>query len=131
MAKDEIHLVEDDTKPGAVEEAKAPDAPQETSAASPTAQQQAAVLMEPAKPLHCNFCRVTALPEEFLFDYFMHPNIFGGVLAEKIEMQARIVMSPEAAKRTAANLLETVRLFEEKFGEIKADPRRRLQEEVL
>jgi len=82
-------------------------------------------------PVHCNFCRVMATPEEFLLDFVMNPNFFGQISHEAVGIQSRIVMSPEAAKRLMAMLASTVNGFEEKFGEIKMDPRAKLQEPLL
>lgn len=82
-------------------------------------------------PVHCNFCRVMATPEEFLLDFVMNPNFFGPIAHELVAIQSRVVMSPEAAKRLMAMLASTVSGFEEKFGEIKMDPRAKLQEPLL
>ena len=82
-------------------------------------------------PVHCNFCRVMATPEEFLLDFVMNPNFFGPIAHELVTIQSRVVMSPEAAKRLLAMLASTVQGFEEKFGEIKMDPRAKLQEPLL
>jgi len=87
--------------------------------------------MEPAAPTHCNFCRVTATPEEVILDCFYNPNLFGAIVNERVPMQARIVMSPEAAKRTLAMLSDTLRQFEERFGAIKADPREKVLQPTL
>ena len=76
---------------------------------------------------YSNLCRVTGTPEEVIMDFALNPNAFGTVVDEPMKVDHRIVMSYEAAKRSALVLLETVRRHEERFGEIELDPRRRLK----
>ena len=82
---------------------------------------------ESAHATYSNFCRVTGTPEEIIMDFALNPNAFGKVIDEPLKTDHRIVMSYQAAKRTALVLLETVRRFEERFGEIELDPRKRLK----
>jgi uncharacterized protein DUF3467 len=100
--------------------------PQETTAPRPEA--------EPMKldatvvsATYSNLCRVTGTPEEVIMDFALNPNAFGQVLAEPIKVDHRIVMGYQAAKRTAAVMLETIRRYEERFGAIELDPRKRMR----
>ena len=81
-----------------------------------------------AHATYSNLCRTTGTPEEVIMDFALNPNAFGTVLAEPLKIDHRIVMGYEAAKRTAMVLLETVRRYEERFGVIELDPRKRLRE---
>jgi hypothetical protein len=60
-------------------------------------------------------------------DFALNPNSFGAVLDEPMKIDHRIVMGYQAAKRMALVLIETVRRYEERFGEIELDARRRLR----
>jgi hypothetical protein len=80
-----------------------------------------------AHATYSNFCRVTGTPEEIIMDFALNPNAFGKIIDEPLKTDHRIVMGYQAAKRTALVLLETVRRFEERFGEIELDPRKRLK----
>ena len=76
---------------------------------------------------YSNLCRVTGTPEEVMMDFALNPNAFGRVVDESVKIDHRIVMSYEAAKRTAFVLLETIRRHEERFGPVELDPRKRLR----
>ena len=82
---------------------------------------------ESSHATYSNLCRVTGTPEEVMMDFALNPNAFGRVVEEKVKIDHRIVMSYEAAKRTAFVLLETIRRHEERFGAVELDPRKRLR----
>jgi hypothetical protein len=82
---------------------------------------------ESSHATYSNLCRVTGTPEEVMMDFALNPNAFGRVVDEKVKIDHRIVMSYEAAKRTAFVLLETIRRHEERFGSVELDPRKRLR----
>ena len=83
---------------------------------------------ETSRAAYSNLCRVTGTPEEVVMDFALNVNAFGQVLEESVKVDHRIVMGYQAAKRTALVLLETVRRYEERFGEIELDPRKRLKD---
>jgi hypothetical protein len=95
------------------------------AAAAPA--QEKLVYDESAQARYSNLCRVTGTPEVVIMDFALNPNAFGTVLEEPLKIDHRIVMGYQAAKRTALVLLETVRRYEERFGEIELDPRKRLK----
>ena len=103
----------------------------EEPAAAPQPQQQ--ILLPPGKdPLHANFCRISATPEEFFFDYFLSTSLFGSTsFSEAPSMLARLVMSPEATKRTLLTMADTMKQYEDRFGEVHADPRQKLKTDVF
>jgi hypothetical protein len=82
---------------------------------------------ESSHATYSNLCRVTGTPEEVMMDFALNPNAFGRVVDEVVKIDHRIVMSYEAAKRTAFVLLETIRRHEERFGAVELDPRKRLR----
>jgi len=82
---------------------------------------------ESSHATYSNLCRVTGTPEEVMMDFALNPNAFGRVVDESVKIDHRIVMSYEAAKRTAFVLLETIRRHEERFGTVELDPRKRLR----
>ncbi|HEX4085488.1 MAG TPA: DUF3467 domain-containing protein [Chthoniobacteraceae bacterium] len=82
---------------------------------------------ESSHATYSNLCRVTGTPEEVMMDFALNPNAFGRIVDEVVKIDHRIVMSYEAAKRTAFVLLETIRRHEERFGEVELDPRKRLR----
>ncbi|MGA3169875.1 MAG: DUF3467 domain-containing protein [Chthoniobacteraceae bacterium] len=82
---------------------------------------------ESSHATYSNLCRVTGTPEEVMMDFALNPNAFGRVVDETVKIDHRIVMSYEAAKRTAFVLLETIRRHEERFGPVELDPRKRLR----
>jgi hypothetical protein len=60
-------------------------------------------------------------------DFGLNPNAFGQPPADPIMIDHRIVMGYQAAKRTALVLLETIRRYEDRFGAIELDARKRLK----
>jgi len=82
---------------------------------------------ESSHATYSNLCRVTGTPEEVMMDFALNPNAFGRVVDESLKIDHRIVMSYEAAKRTALVLIETIRRHEERFGAVELDPRKRLR----
>jgi hypothetical protein len=82
---------------------------------------------ESSHATYSNLCRVTGTPEEVMMDFALNPNAFGRVVEETVKIDHRIVMSYEAAKRTAFVLLETIRRHEDRFGPVELDPRKRLR----
>ena len=46
-------------------------------------------------------------------------------------MLARLVMSPEATKRTLLTMADTMKQYEDRFGEVHADPRQKLKTDVF
>ena len=113
----------EDTTDTAVLDIPAPEAPAEAPAEMTTL---SLAYDESSHATYSNLCRVTGTPEEVMMDFALNPNAFGKVVEEIVKIDHRIVMSYEAAKRTAFVLLETIRRHEERFGAVELDPRKRL-----
>jgi hypothetical protein len=93
-----------------------PGASQGGQPASPAASQgglQVKVTDEVLKGVYANMVQVGHTPEEFILDFI---NLFPptGIVS------ARVIISPQHAKRIAAALLDNVKKYEEQFGAIKA-----------
>ena len=72
---------------------------------------------------YANFFSATGTLEEVILDY-------GNRNKEnmnKIKIDSRIVVSIWNAKRILAALAQTINMFEERFGKIELDPRRRMR----
>lgn len=72
-------------------------------------------LKEPeAEGIYSNWVMITYSPSEFVID-------FGRILPglPKTKVYSRIVMTPQHVKRLLSTLEKNVKVYEEKFGEIK------------
>ncbi|KKB08617.1 DUF3467 domain-containing protein [Devosia chinhatensis] len=70
---------------------------------------------------YSNIATVTATREEFFFLFGTHQNwrgVEGGQPVE-VELSNRMVLSPFAAKRLLMILNQTVKAYEQRFGEVK------------
>jgi hypothetical protein len=67
-----------------------------------------------AEGIYSNLTLISASPAEFILDF---ARLLPG--NPKSKVHARIIMTPQAAKAFAKNLLANVERFEEKNGEIK------------
>ncbi len=79
------------------------------------------------KQLYTNFCRVTSTPEELVLDLGlnMSPMVEPGQ-SQKVTIEHRVVMSPYTAKRLASLLGATIARYEQAFGPLETDPRKRV-----
>jgi hypothetical protein len=103
----------------------------EAAVASPAPTRQETRAVPADKTLYANYCNVTATPEEVMLDFSHEPNLLPTLLAgRKVspEIECRVVMSYQGAKRMALILSETLRQFEERFGAVELDPRKRLKQ---
>lgn len=78
-------------------------------------QQLKVELKEPeAEGIYSNWAMITYGPSEFVID-------FGRILPglPKTKVYSRIVMTPQHVKRLLETLQKNVKVYEEKFGEIK------------
>ena len=75
-------------------------------------------------PQYANFFSATGTMEEVILD-------FGNRLrepADTVKIDTRIVVSVYNAKRILAALAQTINMYEERFGKIELDPRRRMKQ---
>ena len=78
-----------------------------------------------ARPLYTNFCRVTATPEEVILDFGLNSQPYA-TGRQEIKASERIVMSQYTSKRFLSALGMTIQRFEQTFGPIELDVRRRV-----
>jgi len=69
--------------------------------------------------------RVWSTPEEINLD-FAGPPRSGGNNTARLKIDQRIVLSPWAAKRLALSLAQAVQRYEQSYGTLELDPRKRL-----
>ena len=74
---------------------------------------------------YCNFCRVTATPEEVILDFGLNPQPFAAGRQE-VKTNQRLVMNVYTAKRLLGALGMTVQRHEGTFGAIELDVNRRV-----
>jgi len=77
-------------------------------------QLQIALDEELAQGMYCNLALISHGESEFILDFvFVQPQ------QPKAKVRARILTSPQHAKRLAAALAENIARYEARFGEIK------------
>ena len=75
---------------------------------------------------YSNFARVTATPEEVIFDFALNPNPYLQGKHE-IKITQRLIMNFFTAKRLCRALVATLQRSEASFGPIELDVQRRVQ----
>ena len=72
-------------------------------------------------------CVINATPEEFVVG-FLHDTQPGSGPKKPavLTVDSKIIMSPWAAKRLVIALAQSLRTFEEAFGELEVDPKKRV-----
>jgi hypothetical protein len=70
-----------------------------------------------AQGMYCNLAFISHSEQEFVLDFmFLSPN------QPKAKVRSRIITSPKHAKRFLAALMENIKKYEGRFGNIKLDP---------
>ncbi len=83
-----------------------------------------------AAQIYANFCRVTSTPEEVVLDLGLNLNsLAGGSAPQNVSIQQRIILTPFTAKRLASLLVATVQRYEQTFGFVETDVRKRANKE--
>ena len=72
---------------------------------------------EEAQGIYSNFFIISHSPSEFVIDF---SRILPGL--QKAKVFARIILTPQHAKRLYKVLEDNLKKYEEKFGEIKFEP---------
>lgn len=72
---------------------------------------------------YANFFAATGTMEEVILDFGNR----GKTPQDKIKIDTRVVVSVFNAKRILAALAQTINMYEERFGKIELDPRKRMQ----
>ena len=71
--------------------------------------------------------RISASGEEITVDFSMGPKPTGQQNVARMKIDARVVLSPWAAKRLALALGQTIQRYEQAYGPLEIDPRKRIQ----
>ncbi|MEW6357093.1 MAG: DUF3467 domain-containing protein [Planctomycetota bacterium] len=90
------------------------------------AQQQIEVDDSGVVTQYANFFAATGTMEEVILDFGNR----GKSPQDKIKIDSRVVVSVFNAKRILAALAQTINMYEERFGKIELDPRKRMQTPV-
>ncbi len=100
--------------------------PPEVSTGPEESRPQFVVDESKAHTAYASNCVINATPEEFVVG-FLHDRQSGrGVKKSTVlTIESKIIMSPWAAKRLVIALARTLRTFEEVYGELEVDPRKR------
>jgi hypothetical protein len=71
-----------------------------------------------AQGIYSNLAVISHSPDEFIIDFiFIQPQV------PKAKVRARVITSPQHIKRFLAALQDNIKKYEEKFGEIKLEPK--------
>jgi len=127
MAKSDEKKSEEQAKSEAA--APPPSGPQPAPAVAPVDQQQ------PQQPQlkiddtgvvteYANFFSATGTLEEVILDFGNRSKD----APDKVKIDTRIVVSVFNAKRILAALAQTINMYEERFGKIELDPRKRMRQ---
>ncbi len=74
-----------------------------------------------AQGVYSNLAIISHSQDEFVIDFvFIQPQV------PKAKVRARIITSPQHIKRFLSALQENIKKYEEKFGEIKLEPKHEL-----
>lgn len=74
-----------------------------------------------AQGVYSNLAVITHSPDEFVLDFiFIQPQI------PKAKVRTRVITSPQHVKRFLQALQDNIKKYEEKFGEIKVEPKQEL-----
>ncbi len=74
---------------------------------------------------YANFCHVTATAEEVVLYFGFNTQPVGGTATLTVPIHHREVLNYYAAKRLLAALHVTIQRYEETFGPLELDPRKR------
>lgn len=99
----------------------------ETISAAASEQQQVKIQIEDAQApvTYATIVRVSGSGEEFTLD-FAGPLRPTGPKSAQLKVDQRIIMNPWAAKRLCMALTQAVTRYEQGYGQLEIDPRKRL-----
>lgn len=75
---------------------------------------------------YANFCRVSSTPEELILDLGLNPQPMGQAAA-KVKISQRIVLNHYTAKRLLSALAASIQRYEQAFGVLETDIRKRVK----
>jgi hypothetical protein len=80
------------------------------------------------KTTYANICRIAQTPNEMIMDFGMNANFFGKILDEPVNLETRIILSHDAAKRLLLHLANHIQGYEAKFGVIELEVAKRIRQ---
>ncbi len=92
-----------------------------------TQQIQVQIKEDKMNTVYSNVCRVGGTPEELFVDFAV--NLQSGENTTIMDVNTRVLMNFYAAKRLALALSQAVQRYEQQFGAIELDPRRRFKQQ--
>ena len=97
---------------------------------TPPGQQQMQVHIrdEKAHIVYSNVCRVGATPEEIFVDFAINLQQQESPNVAVMDINTRVLMNFYSAKRLALALSQAVQRYEQTFGQLELDPRRRVKQ---
>lgn len=92
-------------------------------------QVQVQIKDDKANTVYSNVCRVGATPEEVFIDFAINLQQETQPGVALMEVNTRVLMNFYAAKRLALALSQAVQRYEQTFGALELDPRRRVKQQ--
>lgn len=92
----------------------------------PGQQVQVQIRDDKAATVYSNVCRVGATPEEIFVDFMINVQHQENNVAV-MDVNTRVLMNFYAAKRLALALSQAVQRYEQAFGTLELDPRKRVK----
>lgn len=111
----------------APEASQAVDAANDTVTAPEQPQQQLRIDESGTQTFYSSTTRIWGTPEELIVDFTQGIRPTGQENVAVMKVDARVVMSPYAAKRLALALGQNIQRYEQTFGVLEVDPRKRMQ----
>ena len=108
-----------------------PQAGQEETVTAPEGQQQQTQLQldeSQAQTFYSSTSRIWGSAEELIVDFSQGVRPSGKPNTAVLKIDSRIIMSPWAAKRLALALSQSVQRYEQTYGTLEIDPRKRQKE---
>lgn len=91
-------------------------------------QMQVHIREDKATTVYSNVCRVGATPEEIFVDFAINLQQQDAQGVAVMDVNTRVLMNFYSAKRLALALSQAVQRYEQTFGVLELDPRRRLKQ---
>ncbi len=101
-----------------------------TAPAGQPARQQLRIDESVVQTFFSSTSRIWGTSEEIIVDFSQGIRPSGQPNVAMLKIDSRVVLTPWAAKRLALALGQTVQRYEQVYGSIEIDPRRRLQPNV-
>lgn len=92
-------------------------------------QMQVHIREDKANTVYSNVCRVGTTPEEIFIDFAINLQQQDAQGVSLMDVNTRVLMNFFAAKRLALALSQSVQRYEQAFGVLELDPRRRLRQQ--